>query len=228
MADHRLTRRGTLAAFGGLIAAAAGWKATEGDAAGVGPAGVASGAITCVLTPELTEGPYYVPNEKVRRNITEGKQGVPLTLQARVVNASSCKVIRGATVDIWHCDAGGVYSAFGAGASDPTFLRGVQPTNVKGVATFQTIYPGWYMGRAVHIHVKVHLGGNVVHTGQFFFPESLTDLVYKNAPYSSRPNRDVRNADDSIYRNGGSKGMLKLTRSGKGYIATVTMGVTRA
>jgi protocatechuate 3,4-dioxygenase beta subunit len=155
MAEHRLTRRGTIAAFGGLVAAAAGWKATEGDAAGAGPAGVASGAITCVLTPELTEGPYYVPDEKVRRNITEGKPGLPLTLQATVVNASTCKVIKGANVDIWHCDAGGVYSAFGSSSPDQTFLRGVQPTNAKGVATFQTIYPGWYMGRAVHIHVKV-------------------------------------------------------------------------
>jgi protocatechuate 3,4-dioxygenase beta subunit len=227
MDELRLTRRGSLAALGGLAAAAAGLKATESEAAGVGPAAVASGAITCVLAPELTEGPYYVAGEKVRRNITEGKTGVPLILRATVVNASNCKPIKRATVDIWHCDAGGVYSAFGAGASEPTFLRGIQPTNAKGVATFESIYPGWYRGRAVHIHVKVHLGGSVVHTGQFFFPDALTDIVYRKAPYSSRPNRDMRNPDDSIYRNGGSKGMLKLTKSGSGYLATVTMGVSR-
>jgi protocatechuate 3,4-dioxygenase beta subunit len=228
MVEHRFTRRGSLAAFGGLVATVAGWRAAQGDAAGNGPAGVASGAIACVLTPELTEGPYYVAGEKVRRNITEGKPGVPLTLRTTVLDAATCKPIRNATVDIWHCDAGGVYSAFGAGASDPTFLRGIQPTNANGLATFQTIYPGWYQGRAVHIHVKVHLGGNVVHTGQFFFPDALTDIVYKNAPYSARPSREVRNASDAIYRNGGSKGMLKLTKSGKGYVASVTMGVTRA
>ena len=101
----------------------------------------------------------------------------------------------GATVDIWHCDAGGVYSGFvaastggpggGGGPTDKrTFLRGIQPTNAQGIATFQTIYPGWYRGRAVHIHVKVHLGGNVVHTGQFFFSDALTDTVYKRSPYS--------------------------------------------
>jgi protocatechuate 3,4-dioxygenase beta subunit len=227
MDEHRLTRRGSLAAVGGLFAVAAGWKAAESEGAGVGPAAVASGAIACVLTPELTEGPYYVAGERVRRNITEGKPGVPLVLRTTVVNASNCKPIKGATVDIWHCDAGGVYSAFGAGASEPTFLRGIQPTNSKGVATFQSIYPGWYRGRAVHIHVKVHLGGNVVHTGQFFFPDALTDIVYRKAPYSSRPNRDMRNPDDAIYRNGGSKGMLKLTKSGSAYIAAVTMGVSR-
>ena len=95
----------------------------------------------------------------------------------------------------------------------------------KGVATLQTVYPGWYQGRAVHIHVKVHVAGNVVHTGQLFFPDTLTDTVYKRAPYSSRPSRDVRNANDSIYVNGGSKGMLHLTKSGNGYVATVAMGV---
>jgi protocatechuate 3,4-dioxygenase beta subunit len=229
MADHRLTRRGTLAAFGGLIAAAAGWKATEGDAAGVGPAGVASGAITCVLTPELTEGPYYVPNEKVRRNITEGSPGAPLTLKLTVVDASTCKPIRNAAVDIWHADAGGVYSGFGDGASSRTFMRGIQRTNAKGLAQFRTVYPGWYQGRTVHIHVKVHVGGSVVHTGQLYFPDSVTDAVYGRAPYSSRPNRDVRNATDSVYRNGGSKSVVKLKRNSAGvYVATITMGVRRS
>src|SRR5213079_3102316 len=105
-----------------------------------------------------------------------------------VVNASTCKVVRNAAVDIWHCDALGVYS--GAVASNPgtNFLRGVQRTSAKGVATFKTVYPGWYQGRAVHIHVKVHVGGNVVHTGQLFFPDTLTDQVYKAAPYRARGN----------------------------------------
>jgi protocatechuate 3,4-dioxygenase beta subunit len=109
-----------------------------------------------VLAPEQTEGPYYIADEAVRRNITEGRPGTPLMLRAFVVNASSCKPIRGAAVDIWHADAGGVYSGFGQGAGNRTFMRGIQRTNAKGLALFRTVYPGWYQGRTVHIHVKVH------------------------------------------------------------------------
>jgi protocatechuate 3,4-dioxygenase beta subunit len=167
--DDRITRRGSLLRLGGFFAAAlsaAGWRAGAG---GAGPAAVASGAVSCVLAPEQTEGPYYIDGEKLRRNITEGKSGVSLTLRALVVDASTCRPIRGAALDIWHCDAAGAYSGFGAGATSRTFLRGIQKTDAKGFATFKTIYPGWYPGRTVHIHVKVHLGGNVVHTGQLYF-----------------------------------------------------------
>jgi protocatechuate 3,4-dioxygenase beta subunit len=227
--DEPITRRGSLARLGGLAAAALGlgaWEARE--AAGGGPAGVASGAVKCVLTPEQTEGPYYIANEKIRRNITEGRPGTPLTLRATVVNASTCKPIKNAAVDIWHCDAGGTYSGFGAGSGNRTFMRGMQRTNAKGLAILQTVYPGWYQGRTVHIHVKVHVGGNVVHTGQLYFPDTLTDGVYKKAPYSSRGARDVRNANDSVYRNGGSKSLLSLRANGSGgHVATITMGVSR-
>jgi protocatechuate 3,4-dioxygenase beta subunit len=220
-----ITRRRSLVGLAGLLAAGAGLKLESAAAAGSGPAAVASGLVTCVLAPELTEGPYYIASEAVRRNITEGKPGVPLTLKTTVLDASSCKPLRNAAVDIWHADAGGVYSGFGQGASSHTFLRGIQRTNASGVATFQTVYPGWYPGRAVHIHVKVHVGGNVVHTGQLFFPEAMTDVVYKRSPYSARPNRDVRNTDDSIFRNGGSKGLVRLKQTGSGYVATIAMGV---
>jgi protocatechuate 3,4-dioxygenase beta subunit len=223
--NRPITRRASLLGFAGLLAGATGLEVGSAEAAGSGPAGVASGRITCVLTPELTEGPYYIPGEAVRRNITEGRPGVPLTLKATVLDASSCKPIRNAAVDIWHADAGGVYSGFGQGASSRTFMRGIQKTDATGRATVRTVYPGWYQGRTVHIHVKVHTGGSVVHTGQLFFPDALTDAVYKRTPYSSRPNRDVRNANDSIFVNGGSKSILHLTRSGAGYVGTVTMGV---
>ena len=222
----RLTRRGSLLTLGGFVAAAFGWKASE--AAGAGPAGVATGAVTCVLTPEQTEGPYYIANEHVRRNITEGRSGTPLTLRTTVVDASSCKQIKGAAVDIWHADAGGVYSGFGTGAGNRTFMRGIQRTDAKGLALFKTVYPGWYAGRTVHIHVKVHLGGNVVHTGQLYFPDSLTDKVFGNAPYSSRPGRDTRNATDSVYRNGGKLSLLSVHKNGSGYLAAITMGVHRS
>jgi protocatechuate 3,4-dioxygenase beta subunit len=182
-----------------------------------------------VLTPEQTEGPYYIAGEKVRRDITEGRAGTPLLLRAFVVNASTCKAIKGAAVDIWHADAGGVYSGFGQGSGNRTFMRGIQRTNAKGLALFRSVYPGWYQGRTVHIHVKVHLGGNVVHTGQLYFPDAVTDAVYRNAPYRSRPSRDVRNANDSIYRNGGSKSLVSVRKNSAGvYVATIMMGVHRS
>jgi protocatechuate 3,4-dioxygenase beta subunit len=224
MDDARLTRRATLTSFFSGALALAVWKAGTARA-GSGPDAVSSGLVTCMLTPELTEGPYYIAGERVRRNITDGQPGMPLTLRLGVVDASTCRPIRGAAVDIWHADASGIYSGFGAGSSSRSFMRGIQRAEANGVATFQTVYPGWYMGRAVHIHVKVHVAGNVVHTGQLFFPDTLTDRVYRRAPYSKRPNRDVRNANDSIFVNGGSKSMLKLARRGSGYVGTIAMGV---
>ena len=142
--------------------------------------------MTCVLTPEQTEGPYYIANEAVRRNITEGRPAHRLLLRAFVVNASTCKPIKGAAVDIWHADAAGVYSGFGSGAANRTFMRGIQRTNAKGLALFRTVYPAGTRAAPVHIHVKVHLGGNVLHTGQLYFPDTVTDAVYRKAPYASR------------------------------------------
>jgi protocatechuate 3,4-dioxygenase beta subunit len=224
--EKPITRRASLLTLGGLAAGALGWKTDTALSAGDGPAAVASGAITCVLTPEMTEGPYYVSGEKVRRNITEGRPGVPLELALSVVNASTCKPIKGASVDIWHCDALGVYS--GVQGNTGTFMRGIQRTDMHGLARFTTVYPGWYQGRAVHIHVKVHIGGNVVHTGQFFFNDAVTDAAYTAAPYNTRGARDIRDSADSIYRNGGSKSLLAMKKSGTGYVGSITMGVHRA
>jgi len=222
MDEQRVTRRGSLLTLGGAgIAAALGWKAV--DEASAGPAAVASGAVSCVLAPEQTEGPFFLPGDKLRRNVTEGKAGVPLTLKLTVLDVSNCKPIKGAAVDIWHCDAVGTY----ASATNRTFLRGIQKTDAKGVAIFKTIYPGWYEGRTVHIHVRVSLGGNVVHTGQLYFPDGVTDKVYTRSPYSSRGARSMRNPDDSIYRNGGSRSMLKLKKVGSAHTGSITMGVQR-
>ena len=221
---ERFTRKGSLTRLGGLIVAAAGGEALLGDTSS-GNAAIETGAVQCVLTPELTEGPYYIAGEKVRRDIREGHRGTPLTLRLTVLNAATCKPIKGAAVDIWHADAAGNYSGFGAGASSRTFLRGIQKTDATGLALFTTIYPGWYQGRAVHIHVKVHVGGRVVHTGQLFFSDPLTDAVYRAAPYSSRPNRSMRNAQDSIFVNGGRRGMLALKKTAAGYTGSIAMGV---
>ena len=236
--DTRISRRSSLLKIGGLLAgavAAGGWKAadslsaTDEESSSAGPAGVVFGVVACVLAPEQTEGPYYLDDHKVRRNITDGKPGVPLSLRLTVVDVSTCKPTKGAAVDIWHCDAGGVYSGTTVqDTEDERFLRGIQRTDAKGIAVFRTIYPGWYSGRTVHIHAMVHLGGNVVHTGQLYFPDKLTDAVYKRTPYSRRPNRTTRNAADSIFRNGGSRSTLKLTKSGSGYVGTITVGVQRS
>lgn len=129
-------------------------------------------------------------------------------------------------MEIWHCDAGGVYS--GVQGNSDMFLRGVQRTDAKGLALFRTIYPGWYQGRTVHIHVKVFLGGRTIHTGQLFFPDTLTDAVYKHAPYARRGIRSTRNADDSIFVNGGKRSLLRLAHSKSGYLGRITMGVSRS
>jgi protocatechuate 3,4-dioxygenase beta subunit len=220
----RLTRRQSLLRLAGLGAAAAGVTAFRETP--TGSAAVSQGLLACVLTPELTEGPYYVAGEAIRHDITEGKPGTPLLLSLRILNASTCKVIHGAAVDIWHCDALGVYSGSVAHNDGTNFLRGVQRTNVNGIATFKTIYPGFYQGRAVHIHVKVHVHGNVVHTGQLFFPAGVTDVVYAHAPYSAHGTTpDTPNPQDAIFRNGGSKGMLSPKKIAAGYAASITIGV---
>ena len=143
-----------------------------------------------------------------------------------MVDASSCKPLQGAAVDVWHCDAGGVYSGTSVQDTEELrFLRGIQRTDRSGLAIFKTVYPGWYAGRTVHIHVRVASGGDIVHTGQLFFPDTLTDAVYTRTPYSRRGARTTRNATDGIYRNGGSRSVLELTKSGTGYIGKITMGV---
>jgi protocatechuate 3,4-dioxygenase beta subunit len=229
--DHTpLTRRGSLLRLAGLAAGVGGATAltrlADPDASAAGPLAVRTGSVACVLTPELTEGPYYVAGERLRRDITEGRKGVALTLAVTVLNASTCTPIKNATVEIWHCDAHGVYSGAVAGRPGTNFLRGAQRTNANGVATFDTIFPGWYPGRAVHIHVKVHMGGQVVHTGQLFFPAATTLAVYKRAPYASHGSApDTTNASDAIYRNGGNRGMVTIARRAKGYVASVAAGV---
>jgi protocatechuate 3,4-dioxygenase beta subunit len=221
MFERPVTRRESLIRLGGFAVTAlglGGLEVAQGDAA----------TVSCILTPEQTEGPYYIAGEKLRRNITEGRPGAPLVLRTFVVDASSCRSIPSAAVDIWHADASGIYSGFGDGASSRTFMRGIQRTNAKGLAQFRTVYSGWYQGRTVHIHVKVHVSGNVVHTGQLYFPDSMTDAVYRRAPYSARGSRDVRNASDSIFRGGGKRSMVSVKKNSAGvYVATITMGVHR-
>jgi protocatechuate 3,4-dioxygenase beta subunit len=130
-------------------------------------------------------------------------------------------------VDVWHCDAGGTYS--GVNGNTGTFLRGIQRTDAKGLATFVTLFPGWYQGRTTHIHVKVHLGGTVIHTGQLYFPEAAVTAASKLAPYNRRGEPDTRNADDAIYRNGGRNSLTRMSKDASGTtVAAITMGVHRS
>jgi protocatechuate 3,4-dioxygenase beta subunit len=221
----RFDRRESLVVAGGLAIAALGAGALPASAA---PTAAGANAVSCVLAPEMTQGPFYIANEKVRRNIREGEPGVALALRLGVVDAAACRPLAGAAVDIWHADAGGNYSGFGSNStSGRTFLRGIQRTDANGIARFDTVYPGWYQGRTVHIHVMVHVGGNVVHTGQLFFADALTDTVFARKPYSARGQRDQRNSSDSIYANGGSRSLLRMKRQGTGFVGSITMGVQR-
>jgi protocatechuate 3,4-dioxygenase beta subunit len=248
-----LSRRQAMGLFAGLGAgvvavACSGGSSSKGASSSTrttsaGASGTTASSAACVLTPEVTEGPYYLDLDKVRSDITEGKDGTPLDLKITVVDATGCAPIKDAAIDVWHCDAAGVYSGFsqaggggpggGPGGAqsatdDQTFLRGTQVTDANGLAQFHTIYPGWYRGRAVHIHMKVHVGGSVVHTGQLFFDDDLTNQVYGSAPYSSRGTPDVRNSADDIYRSAGAaSAILAVTPSGQGYAGEITVGVKR-
>ena len=189
------------------------------------PTTVPPGSIACVLTPEFTEGPFYLDLDDVRSDITEGRPGAPLELKITVVDADGCTPIKDAAVDIWHADAGGVYSGFER-AQGETFLRGTQISGGDGLVTFRTVYPGWYRGRAVHIHTKVHVSGAEVHTGQLFFDDGFTDTVYAAAPYNARPGRDVRNTGDGIFRRANADSAVLDVRSQAGAnVAEIIVGV---
>jgi protocatechuate 3,4-dioxygenase beta subunit len=234
-----LSRRRALAWFGGLGLAALVPGCADDEAPGAGAATTATTATTtaggasgteaeasCVLAPELTEGPFYVDLDRVRRDITEGRPGLPLELEVNVVDVDACEPIEDAAVDIWHCDAEGTYS--GVSGDTGTFLRGIQMTGSDGVAEFRTIYPGWYTSRAVHIHVKVHLGANETYTGQLFFEDDVTAAAYENEPYSARPEPDTLNAGDGIFGQSGGTTIVAVTPGSSSYGGVVTLGVQRA
>ncbi|MGX1370314.1 protocatechuate 3,4-dioxygenase beta subunit [Streptomyces canus] len=205
-------------------------------------------AAVCTLTREMTEGPYYLDGQYVRSDITEGKTGFPLKLALTVVDDDTCATISNALVEIWHCDALGEYSGYvgNNGHNEPdsgTFLRGGVLTDSRGVASITTVYPGWYRGRCVHIHVKVHVnvtltsdgsftGGTELHTGQLFFDEQITTRVGALSPYSANTVTRTTLAQDGIYDDGGAaSGLLTLTALGSspsaGYSGTLTLGVER-
>ena len=226
--EHPMTRRRALQWAGGLGFAALVSACTgESGTSGTTVATDAAAAPDCVLMPELTEGPYYLDLDLVRRDITEGRPGLPLDLRVDVVDADACEPIEGAAVDIWHCDAGGVYSGV-EGAEGEAFCRGVQLTDAEGAAAFRTVFPGWYSSRAVHIHVKVSADGGQVHTGQLFFDPEATSTVYAMEPYAERGEQDVPNESDGIYAEGGSVTVVAVTVDGESSSGSVALGVQRS
>lgn len=200
--------------------------------------------VTCLTKPALTEGPYFIDERLNRTDIrsdpTTGavKAGVPLRLTINVYRAGSntCTPLSGALVDLWHCDALGNYAGVAAGMGNADtrgqeFLRGYQVTDANGSVNFLTIYPGWYSGRAVHIHFKIRLFSGTTrtfdYTSQFFFDEALNDVVHAQAPYNQKGRRNTINSTDNIYRSGGDQLLLSLAADGQGgYTGTFNIGLS--
>ncbi len=216
---------------GGAGASGSGGSGAGASGAGGsgGSAGASGDAGTCTLYPAQTEGPFYVDDDLVRSDITEGKPGAPLALTIVVLNASDCTPLAGAAVDIWQCDADGVYSGFpgqlgGLDTTGQTFLRGTQITDETGSVTFQTIYPGWYPGRTTHIHFKVRPTPTSEATSQLYFPEDVTSQVYAVEPYAARGQKDTANLADGVVA-GNLPPLLAVAPSGAGYAGTLTVSI---
>ena len=195
---------------------------------------------SCVVRPEMTEGPYFVDEQlnrsDIRLDASDGsvKEGALFELSFRVseVSSAACTLLEGVFVDIWHCDALGMYSDAqdqGFNTIGQKFLRGYQVTDASGIARFTTIYPGWYFSRAVHIHFKIRseLSANSSYefTSQLFFDDAQSDQVYSEQPYASKGERSIRNADDGIFQAGGSQLLLEVSQTASGYAATFDIGL---
>jgi protocatechuate 3,4-dioxygenase beta subunit len=243
--NSSITRRRALAVTGGTVAAGGlavtGYQSAFADTTTTTEATAAASATTggtCMtLMSSVTQGPYYLDGALVRKDITEGKSGVPLTLRLSVVDATDgCTPVPGAAVEIWHCDAWGYYSGYttanpggsapaesedGSTANDSTYLRGYQIANANGVVKFETIFPGWYTPRTCHIHLKVHTGGEkedgtyeggkVNYTGQLFFDDTVAEEIFTLEPYARHSGSYTTLENDMVYDGGGaSSGLLTL------------------
>ena len=208
-------------------------------------------ANTCTMAKEETQGPYWFDVDQIRSDLREDRPGAALVLAVRAHDLSSCSdgaaptPIADSVVEIWHCDAGGEYSGFESGrpgggqgetsdgsyssgdteattTDDGTYLRGAQVADKNGVVRFTTIYPGWYRGRTVHIHLKLHVNRKTVVTTQLYFDEAVNDAVFATSPYDERDGRDTRNSDDSIYD---ESGLVTIRKTSAGYLAAINLGV---
>lgn len=193
------------------------------------------GDSSCKVTAEATEGPYYFDADAIRGDIREGRPGALLRLAIRVRDAG-CKPLDNAVVDVWHCDAAGLYSGFesasrgagggpGSGPTDEkTYLRGAQVTGPAGVVQFKTIYPGWYGGRTTHIHAKVHVDRETMLTTQLYFDDDYSAAVYEREPYASREGRDTFNDGDPLFDDAL---LLKLSEEDEGHLGLISFDLAR-
>ncbi len=189
-----------------------------------------------MVVPELTEGPYYV-NENldrsdIRIDTSDGSvsEGAVLTLDWVVsqVDGNACIPLEGVLVDVWHCDALGNYSDVGSERGHD-YLRGYQHTDASGKATITTIYPGWYQGRAVHIHFKIRTdaaaASGLEFTSQLFLDDALSAQVYSSGVYASKGTPDQPNASDGIYQQSQGMTLLDVAKDGDGYKATFELAI---
>jgi protocatechuate 3,4-dioxygenase beta subunit len=185
----------------------------------------------CAVSPSETVGPYPSITDFMRSDIRDGKGGTPLTLTISVVNVNNaCAAVADALVHIWQCDAEGHYSEYsqpGYDGRSQTYLRGMQTTDSSGRVVFTTIYPGWYAGRATHIHVDVSVGGRSVKVTQIAFPESITNAVYSSGVYAAKGQNPTSNNGDMVFGDSLSSEMASIDGSpSSGYAATFTVGIT--
>jgi protocatechuate 3,4-dioxygenase beta subunit len=248
--DHNstITRRRSLAVLGSggaalLLAGFAERPALAGATSRVreGDDHVADAARACSLTAEQEEGPFYVAVDDVRSEITLGQTGLPMDLTITIINSLTCKPIRHAAVDIWMCNAHGVYSDISSEDTlGQTYLRGVQFTDKHGQVNFTTVFPGHYQGRTTHIHARIHIssgdyegklvGGHISHTAQMFPPDAVNAEVYQLSPYNTETAAVVTHAEDRVWtQQHGSESLLTIAKLGnrltKGLAASLTMAV---
>jgi len=182
-------------------------------------------ASSCWLTPALTEGPYYLNANLIRQDITEGRPGMPFHMRFKIINFE-CQPVPNVLVDVWHCDKDGNYSGFN-GFVGQTFMRGIQTADSNGEAVFDTVYPGWYMGRATHIHFKVRLTSSTYVTSQFCFLDSINNMIYATPLYVNRGPNPTTNAMDGIFHNANPQYLvMDVTANGSGgYDGNYTIGI---
>lgn len=234
MSRKRFNRREAI----GVIGAAAGAALAYGCSSSTSPSaatGTTSTATTttgttnaaCAVTPQETAGPFPSLTDLIRSDIRESKSGTVLTLTVKVVNVNaSCAAVPSANVEIWQCDAAGNYSEYGTQIAQ-TYLRGIQTTNSNGEVGFTTIYPGWYQGRATHIHIEVTIGGVSKKVTQIAFPESVNNTVYATGVYASRGANPMSNASDGIFADSLSSELITPTGTPTaGYAATCQVGIS--
>ncbi len=221
---------------GAPASVSAGSTATASTAPGATTVAVASGLPSCVVVPELTEGPYYV-NENldrsdIRIDTSDGSvtEGAVLRIDWVVskVDGNACIPLEGVLVDVWHCDGLGNYSDVGS-EQGHDYLRGYQHTDASGKASITTIYPGWYPGRAVHVHFKIRTdpaaASGFEFTSQLFFDDAFSDQVYASGVYAAKGKHDVQNAQDGIYQQSQGMTLLDVTKDGDGYKATFEVAI---